>query len=152
VEATRQILAHLPKTRIIALSMHTHERAIAAMLEAGATAFIPKTSKAAELIKAIHAVSQGKTYITPGLKMPADIESPTENSDDDDIPLASLSLREHQVLALIANGYDTLAVAEKLNISGQTVASHRKNIMSKLHIDSVAGLTKYAIREGLSSI
>jgi len=151
VEATRQILAHLPKTRIIALSMHTHERAIAAMLEAGATAFIPKTSKAAELIKAIHAVSQGKTYITPGLKMPADIESPAENSDDD-IPLATLSLREHQVLALIANGSDTLTVAEKLGISGQTVASHRKNIMSKLHIDSVAGLTKYAIREGLSSI
>jgi len=147
-EATRQILARLPKTRIIALSMHTHERAISSMLNSGATAFIPKTSKAAELIKAIQAVSQGKTYITPGLKMPADKESPS----DEDVPLATLSLREHQVLTLIANGCDTLAVAEKLNISGQTVASHRKNIMSKLHIDSVAGLTKYAIREGLSSI
>ena len=150
-EATRQILAHRPATRIIALSMHTHQRAIAAMLQAGATAFIPKTCKAAELSKAIQAVAQGKTYCAPGVEMPSRSAShPIAPAGD--VPLTSLSQRENQILSLIADGYETQAIAEKLGISGKTVATHRNHLMSKLTIDSVAGLTKYAIREGISSI
>jgi len=152
MEATRQILAELPKTKIIALSMHTHQRAISAMLSAGATAFIPKTSKAKELIKAIHAVSQGESYVTPGLDSPLHTTASKQDTPSDDIPLTTLSSRENQILALIADGYETDEIGRKLGISGKTVASHRQHLMTKLDIDTVAGLTKYAIREGISSI
>ena len=152
MEATRQILTFLPQTRIIALSMHTHHRAIAAMLEAGASAFIPKTCKAAELSKAIRAVAQGKAYHAPGLEMPSPEGAHPPNTAPGDFPLTTLSQRENQILALIADGYDTHTIAKKLGISGKTVASHRNHLMSKLAIETVAGLTKYAIREGISSI
>jgi len=151
-EATRQILKQRPKTRIIALSMHTHEQAISTMMKAGATAFIPKTSKAAELIKAIQAVIKGKPYVAPGLEMPANPTISKHDPHSGDTPLATLSQRENQILSLIADGYETHAIGEKLGITGKTVASHRHHIMKKLNIDSVSGLTKYAIREGISSI
>jgi DNA-binding NarL/FixJ family response regulator len=151
-EATSQILAKLPKTRIIALSMHTHPRAISAMIKAGATAFIPKTCKAAELVKAIHAVTQGKSYIAPGLEMPSDKTTSKLDAQSSDTPLTTLSHRENQILALIADGYETLDIGKKIGISGKTVASHRKHLMTKLNIGTVAELTKYAIREGISSI
>ena len=84
--------------------------------------------------------------------MPGDTGPISQTQHADDVPLASLSQRELQVLALIADGYETQAIGDKLVISGKTVASHRKHIMAKLKIDTVAGLTKYAIREGISSI
>lgn len=151
-DAARQILKHLPKTRIIALSMHTHPQAISAMLKAGASAFLPKTSKAAELIKAIEAVTKGESYNSPDVEMPSSNASTSSKASSGDVPLIALSQREHQVLTLIANGYDTHAVAKKIGIAGITVATHRKHIMKKLDINTIAGLTKYAIREGLSSI
>ncbi len=150
-EATRQILSQLPNTRIISLSMHTHQRAIAAMMNAGATAFIPKTSKAAELINAIRAVAEGKTYVAPDLAPPVKA-SQKQDPQSSDVPLITLSPRENQILALLADGYETHTAGEKLGISEKTVASHREHIMNKLKIDSIAGLTKYAIREGISSI
>lgn len=152
VEATRQILARLPQTRIIALSMHTHQRVIASMLKAGASAFIPKTCKAAELIKAIKAVMKGESYVTPAHERPIDRSPATQTKTANDIPLATLSRREHQIITLIADGYSTSAIAGKLGLSDPTVATHRANIMNKLKIETIAGLTKYAIREGLSSI
>ncbi len=151
-EATRQILSILPDTRIIALSMHTHPRVIAAMLRAGAKAFIPKTSKAAELITAIQAVTRGETYIAAGLEAPPDIEALSPESPPPDILPSALSQREHQLLSLLADGCDSQKIADKLKISVKTVSSHRKNTMKKLNIYTVAGLTKYAIREGISSI
>jgi len=152
VEATQQILDQLPDTRIIALSMHTHPKAIAHMMKAGAVAFIPKTCKAKELIKAVLAVAQGKPYLAPVLENTVKPTSTKNETPLDDIPLAVLSPRENQILALIADGYETEAIANKIRISGKTVATHREHIMTKLKIDSVSGLTKYAIREGLSSI
>lgn len=152
VEATRQIKAQLPNTRVISLSMHTHQRAISAMLKAGATAFISKTSKASELIKAIQAVMQDQAYNSPVSDKPGDTGPISQTQHFDDVPLAALSQRELQVLALIADGYETQAIADKLVISGKTVAAHRNHIMAKLKIETVAGLTKYAIREGISSI
>ncbi len=152
VEATRQILAQLPETRIIGLSMHTHPRAISAMFQAGATAFISKTSKAAELIKAIEAVLNGRLYIAKGLKMPVEASTISQPPHSGDVPVLHLSQREGQILAMIADGYETEIAGEKLGISGKTVAAHRNNIMKKLKIDSVAGLTKYAIREGITSL
>jgi DNA-binding NarL/FixJ family response regulator len=151
-EATRQILAVLPNTRIIALSMHTHPRAISSMLKAGAKAFIPKTSKAAELIQAIRAISQGETYIAPGLAIPADSMPSEQESPPADVSLTALSAREHQILTLIADGCDTHKIAAKLELSKKTVATHRTHTMKKLNIHTIAGLTKYAIREGISSI
>jgi DNA-binding NarL/FixJ family response regulator len=150
-EATRQILAHRPETRIIALSMHTQNRAISIMLKAGVKAFIPKTCKAAELSKAIQVVANGQTYLAPGLEMPPD-PRPLNTDPAGDVPLTLLSQRESQILALIADGYETQVIATKLGISGKTVATHRQHLMGKLSIDTVAGLTKYAIREGISSI
>ncbi|MEI6564133.1 MAG: response regulator transcription factor [bacterium] len=153
VEATRQILKQLPDTRIIALSMHSHPRFVLAMLRAGAAAYILKTSKAQELIKAIRTVAKGKSYISEGLEMrPEDSASHDIPSPECDVPLAKLSSRERQVLTLIADGYDSHAIGSKLGVANKTVSTHREHIMSKLHINNIAGLTKYAVREGLSSI
>lgn len=152
IEATRQIVAKLPGIKVIALSMHSHQKVIDAMVEAGASAFIPKSCKAAELIKAIQAVMKGEPYITGGRPSSAAGNRPSRAGSDNDMPLNTLSQREHQILTLIADGYCTSAIAQKLKISDPTVATHRSSIMRKLKIESIAGLTKYAIREGLSSI
>lgn len=150
IEATRQIKSSLPGVKIIALSMHTHHRLVRSMLDAGAAAYILKTCKASELIKALRIVMKGDTYVSPDIKI-----APTGTSGPASTPpltsLAFLSDRERQVLALIADGHETEAIAKKLKMAEKTVASHRRNLMGKLKINTIAELTKFAIREGLIS-
>lgn len=148
--ATRRILAQLPQTRIIALSMHTHHQFISGMLTAGASGYILKTCKARELIAAIRMVAAGKTYLSPGIKLPS---SPQQSAGGTPMsPLARLSTREREVLKLIADGYETNEIAKRLQMADKTVATHREHIMEKLGIQNIAGLTKIAIREGLTVI
>ena len=144
--ATRRILKQLPSTRIIALSMHAHRQFVSLMTDAGASGYVLKTCSACELVDAVRRVASGKTYFSPALLSPARTAAAAQ------IPFSNLTSREREVLKLLADGYATHQIAAQLTMAEKTVATHRANIMKKLKINTVAGLTKYAIREGLSTI
>jgi two-component system response regulator NreC len=151
IEATRQIVAALPGVKVIALSMHDDRRFVLNMLKAGATGYMLKDCAFKDLAKAIRVVMSHKTYLSPEV---ADIvvkdylstTQPIESS-----PFNLLSPREREVLQLIAEGKTSALIGESLHISIKTVETHRQQIMVKLKIRSIAELTKYAIREGLTS-
>ncbi|MEI6972936.1 MAG: response regulator transcription factor [bacterium] len=120
------------------------------MLNAGVSGYVLKNCKAKDLITAVRMVSAGKSYFSPGVTPPAPRVCPTEESAT--VPLTALSDREREVLKLFADGFETRDIAAKLDMAEKTVATHREHIMGKLKISSIAGLTKYAIREGLTTV
>jgi DNA-binding NarL/FixJ family response regulator len=152
IEATRQIVGEFPKIKVIALSMYADKRFVTNMLKAGAMGYLLKDCAFEELIRAIRVVLAQKTYLSPGV---TDIvvkdymsgASPTEAS-----VFSVLTPREREVLQLMSEGKSTNKIADCLHVSVKTVETHRQQVMSKLNLHSVAELTKYAIREGLTSI
>jgi DNA-binding NarL/FixJ family response regulator len=152
VEATKQILNKSPDTKIVALSMHSDSLFVTAMLKSGAAGYLLKECAFEELTRAIRTVMGGKTYLSPsisGVVVEDYIHrlSKTDSSNSD-----ILSDREREVLQLLAEGNSTKQVALKLHISVKTVETHRRQIMSKLNIHTVAELTKYAIRKGITQV
>jgi DNA-binding NarL/FixJ family response regulator len=151
IEATRQIIAELPKVKIIALSMHDDRRFVLNMLKAGAVGYMLKDCAFKDLAKAIRVVMSQKIYLSHEV---ADIVVKDYLSSSQPVESSAfhlLSPREREVLQLIAEGKTSAQVGESLHISVKTVETHRQQIMVKLKIRSVAELTKYAIREGLTS-
>ena len=152
VEATRQIVSQSPNVKVIALSMHSERQFVARMLEAGASGYLLKDTVFEELAEAIRVVREGGTYlcrrITPVVV--GDYVKTLKARDLVGVP--SLTPREREVLQLIAEGNTTKGTALRLSVSVKTVETHRQHIMEKLGIDSVAELTKYAVREGLTSL
>lgn len=151
-EATRQIKAEFPDIKIIAFSMYSDISYVTGMLKAGANGYLLKSNLFDELVNAVYAVVSGRHYMSEEisdevLKNYIHMVS-TDNSDQINV----LSPREREVLQLIAEGHKTLTIAEYLNVSIKTVESHRKNIMNKLNKFSVAELTKFAIREGVTTL
>ncbi len=152
IEATRQILANFPDTKIIALSMHADRRFVVNMLKAGASGYLLKDCAFEELAGAIRLVLANKTYLSPGVSdivikdYVQGLSSPRASA------YSVLTPREREVLQLMAEGKPTSQIAELLHISVKTVETHRQQIMHKLGIHSIAELTKYAIREGLTSL
>jgi two-component system response regulator NreC len=152
IEATRQILAKGPEPKIIALSMHMERRMILEMLNAGASGYLLKDCAFGEVIRAIETVMSNCTYLSPKI---ADIivKDYIHRIPSNDLSsLTLLSPREREVLQLLAEGRKTRDIASLLHVSGKTVDTYRTQIMEKLGIHSIAELTKYAIREGLTSI
>jgi len=152
IDATSQIVDEVPGVKVIALSMHSEKQLIDGMLRAGAAGYLLKESAFEELIKAIRIVCAGKKYLSPDVTdiVLRDYLNP---SIDNDYPLSSdLTLREREVLQLIVEGRATKEVANRLNISIKTVESHRSRIMNKLDLHTVAELTKYAVRQGITSL
>lgn len=145
VDAALEIVQASPKTKIILLTMHTEEQYVLRALRAGITGYILKTKAAADLLQAIHEVSRGMTYLSPGVSSTV-VQAYLSKSD---IPADPLSHREHQVLQLIAEGKSTKEVAAILGVSVKTAESHRTRIMEKLDIHETASLVRYAIRRGL---
>jgi len=152
VEATRKIMDDTPSTRIIGLSMHTDRRYTSEMLKAGATGYLPKDGAFEELEKAVTAVASGEVYLSP--RVAAGLVDDYAGNGNGRQPTAfdRLTPREREVLQLMAEGQATKEIAATLHVSVKTVETHRRQIMEKLNIYSVAELTKYAIREGLTSI
>ena len=132
--------------------MYGDDQTVLASLRAGARGFILKDEAGEEVVKAIVRVMEGNAYLSPQISsiLVGDIKR-KENGlyKETELPLA-LTPQEKQVLQLIAEGYTNKKIAELLFISTQTVRSHRKNIMSKLNIHNVAGLTKFALKKGLA--
>ena len=152
IDATRQILDEVPDAKVIALSMHSEKQFIEGMLQAGAAGYLLKDSAFEELIKAIRLVCAGKKYLSPDVTdiVLQDFLSPSIGKDVENEQ--DLSLREREVHQLISEGRSMREIAERLNISVKTVESHRKNIMDKLNLHTVAELTRFAIKQGITSI
>jgi len=150
IEATRQIITEAPYVRIIALSMYSERRFILEMFKAGASAYLIKDAAFEELAQAIKTVCDNHLYISPCI-VDEDIKNYIRNVGEFDFSVNSLlTKRQRQVLQLIAEGKTTKDIASLLDISVKTVETHRQKIMEKLGIYSIAQLTKYAIREGLT--
>ena len=151
IEATRQIIADLPGVKIIALSMHDDRRFVLNMLKAGASGYMLKDCAFKDLAKAIRVVMSNKTYLSEEI---ADIvvkDYLASSTPAGSSAFQLLSPREREVLQLLAEGKTSSQIGESLHISVKTVETHRQQIMVKLKIKTVAELTKYAIREGLTS-
>jgi DNA-binding NarL/FixJ family response regulator len=153
IEATRQIHEAQPDIRILMLSIHTDSQYLFESLRAGAAGYVPKNAAFAELLAAIHTVAAGGTYVSPALAGTALEDYVRLAQGKNEVSeLEKLSSREREVLQLIAEGNSSPAIARRLHISSRTVDTHRHNIMQKLAIHSVAGLTKFAIRHGVCSL
>ncbi len=153
VEATAMIRKKLPRTKIIALSMHSSKKIIDNMFASGACGYILKDSAFDEIFDAIQEVKKGNFYLTPSIKRMYVLEKDAEFPEwKMTASFKEISSKEREVLQLVAEGERTRDIAQKLCISHKTVETHRRNIMKKLHIFSIAGLTKFAIKEGISSL
>ena len=152
VDAAHEIVSEFPQIKVIALSIHSHRHFVAGMLKAGASGYVLKECVFDEFVQAIRTVASGGTYLSPriaGVVVEDYVEHLTATVDSS---LAKLTDREHEVLQLLAEGRSTKQIALELHVSPKTIESNRHNIMEKLDIHSVAELTKYAIREGLTSL
>jgi two-component system response regulator NreC len=152
IEAARQITSDQTSTKIIALSMHSDRRFIEGMLRAGVSAYVLKDSPIEELCYAIRVVMDNRTYLSQeiaGTVVKGYLAQLTQGENAASSPLTA---REREVLQLIAEGKKTKQVAQRLHVSIKTVETHRRQIMEKLNIKSIAQLTKFAIREGLTSL
>jgi DNA-binding NarL/FixJ family response regulator len=150
IEATRQIVAAHPTTRVVVLSMHQDKRFVAQVLQAKAVGYLLKDCVSDELVRAMRVVASGQTYLSPAIAGTV-VEDYLQGGSDDAPSAAPLTPREREVLQLIAEGSSTKQTALELGISAKTIETHRQRIMKKLDIFSIAELTKYAIREGLTT-
>jgi two-component system response regulator NreC len=151
IEATRQIVAEFPKIKVIALSMHSDRRFVLNMFKAGAKGYMIKDCAFKDLAHAIRVVVANQTYMSNEI---ADIvlkgylaSAAFEKSSAFEL----LSPREREVLQLLAEGKTSSQIAETLHVSVKTIETHRAQLMAKLEVKSIAELTKYAIREGLTT-
>jgi len=152
IEATRQILSDLPDVKIIALSMYPDQRFVTNMLRSGARGYILKDCAFEELIQAIRMVMADKTYLCPLITEVVVKDYVNLNPNPSQSSFAVLTAREREVLRLLTEGRRTSQIAKLLDISVKTVDTHRQQIIHKLGIRSLAELTKYAIREGLTTL
>jgi len=151
VEATRQILDLDDNVKVLVLSMHADKRFVIGALSAGASGYVLKDCAFEELVRAIHVVAMNQTYLSPSI---ADIvvESYRRSQTSPTQSFPVLTPREREVLQLITEGASAKKIASILHVSMKTVETHRQHIMEKLNAHSVAELTKYAIREGLTAL
>jgi len=152
IEATRQITAEFPDVKVIALSIHSKRRFVADMLSAGATGYILKECLFDELVQAIKAVAAGGRYLSPRITDVVVSDYVKRLSATTESPFEALKTREREVLQLVAEGKSTKQIALELHVSTKTIEANRRQIMEKLNIHSVAELTKYAVREGLTTL
>jgi DNA-binding NarL/FixJ family response regulator len=145
VDAGRAILQTSPKTKVVLLTMHTENHYVLDALRAGIKGYVLKTKAAEELVQAIQEVSLGKLYLTPGVSEVV-VQAYLAKTD---LPPEPLSLREREVLQLIAEGKTTKEVAVVLGISVKTAESHRTRMMEKLNVHETASLVRYAIKRGI---
>jgi two-component system NarL family response regulator len=145
IEVARTLLLRHPGLKVLALSVHNNVDVVRRTLKAGAVGYVHKSAPMSELVRAIRDVMQNNVYLSPRITRQALGERLGAPHD-------LLSRRERQVLALIAEGKRSSEIAVRLKISIATVEVHRRNIMRKLGLHTIAELTRYAVREGLTSL
>ena len=152
LDATREILAVRPATRVVVLSMHADRHFVIEALKTGATGYFLKNSSARDLEEGLRGVARGEIRLCPGVSAGVIREYVSLSSQTEESAFSVLTDRERQVLQLLADGLATKEVAAHLHVSVKTAESHRARVMAKLDIHSIAELTKYAIREGLTTL
>jgi len=152
IEATRQIVARAPETKVIALSMHADSRYVSAMFQAGARGYLLKDSAFEELARAMQTVMANRNYLSPGIGHTLVEDYVRHFAGRPASEPSALTPREREVLQLLAEGHSTKQIADCLHVSPKTADTHRQQIMNKLGLRSVAELTKYALRAGLTSL
>lgn len=151
IEASREIKSLRPDVKVLILSMHAEGRFVQAALHAGASGYLLKECVLEELVRAIRAVAANQVYLSPAVAGTVVEAVRAGRSDAVASAFTVLTDRERTVLQLLAEGQSTKEIAACLHLSIKTIGTHREHIMKKVDIDNIAGLTKYAIREGLTS-
>ena len=153
IDATHQLKDLNEYVQIIAMTMHADDRYVRGMFDAGASGYVLKTCVLDELLRAIDAVVRDRVYISPEVAHVL-VDSPGRRGEPGVKagPEGPLSPKERQVLQLLAEGKSSKQIASRLDLAVKTVETHRANLMHKLDLHSIAELTKYAVREGLTSL
>jgi len=152
IEATRQITSNSPHVKVLILSLHSGQRFMTEVFKAGASGYLLKDCDFSEVVDAIRAVIANETYICPQIATVLRNDYLQRILQAEASTASPLTPREREVLQLMAEGKSTKEIAFSFNLSVKTVEVHRQRIMGKLNIHSIAELTKYAIREGLTSL
>jgi len=152
IDATRQILAAHPRTKVIALSMHKDGRYISEALKSGALGYLLKESAFEELVAAVRTVMKGQGYLSASIAGVVIKDYIRHLEETESGAFSILTPREREVLQTLSEGLSTKEIASRLSVSVKTVETYRNQIMEKLDIHSIAELTKYAIREGITSL
>jgi DNA-binding NarL/FixJ family response regulator len=152
IEATQRILSEVPAVKVIALSMHSEEQFVGGMLRAGASAYLVKDCDAEEIFKAIRAVVEGETYLSPEASSIVVEGYRRHLSEDRRTSAPELTAKEREVLQLVAEGETSKRIATQLHVSAKTVEAYRQKIMDKLNVRTIAGMTKYAVQQGITAL
>ena len=152
IDATKQIHQDCPNVKVIVLSMRSDSRAVLEAFAAGASAYLLKEAAFEEVVVALKVVVQGKTYLSPAIAHLVVRNSVEHWSTSSGQMRRGISGRERVILQLVAEGRSSKEMAASLFVSVKTIETHRKQIMDKLNLHSIAELTKYAIREGVTSL
>jgi DNA-binding NarL/FixJ family response regulator len=153
IEAAERITREGLPTKVVILSMHATRQYVTAAIRAGAVGYVVKDAAVDELAQAMRAAAQGRSYVSPSVSdhLVHELRGAQPGQETKEAAWHRLSARQREVLQLIAEGRSTREIGEVLHISPKTVETHRAELMRRLDIHEVAGLTRYAIREGLIS-
>jgi DNA-binding NarL/FixJ family response regulator len=152
IEATLHIKKSLPEAKIMVLSMYDRRQFVLDMLKAGVNGYVLKTRALEEVVSAVNTVLSGEMYLSPRITQILAKEYQAGNQNDVEELDAQLTPKERQVLQLLAEGKSSKEIGQMLGSEERTVVSHRQHIMDKVDIRSIAGLTKYAVRHGITSL
>lgn len=152
IEATAQIMADVPSTRVLILSMHTTEDFVRRALKAGASGYLVKDSAPLDLKMAIAAILRDELYLSPRISRHVISGFLHGQPHQDESSMDALTARQREILQMIAEGKSTKEIAFQLNVSVKTVETHRAALMERLDIHDIAGLVLYAVRQGLISV
>lgn len=149
LEATKLIRRDFPKTHVLILSVHTKKEYVLQIIRSGAQGYVLKNASVEELVRAIEAVDNGEPFFSPDISQIVLNQYLAESGTEETPAQVTLTNRERQVLAAIAEGLSNKEMASKLGVGVRTIETHRERVMNKLNIHTVAGLTKYAITNGV---
>jgi DNA-binding NarL/FixJ family response regulator len=152
IEATQRLRKDHPRVKVVALSTHADKRYVRNMIRAGASAYVLKESASEDLLRAVHAAVNGEHYLSPQITGCLLESWTTPQASESSSAYELLGAREREVLRLLAEGRTSKEIATRLDLSIKTVETHRRNITQKVGLHSIAELTKYAVREGLTTL
>jgi two-component system nitrate/nitrite response regulator NarL len=152
LEATRIIRKDFPDTRVLILSMHTNKAMVLQIIQSGAQGYVLKDAPPADVLRALESVDAGESFFSPNISQIVLNQYLAESGAQEAEGAGKLTNRERQVLAMIAEGQSNKEMATKLGVGVRTIETHRERMMAKLDIHSVAGLTKFAIANGIVNL